>query len=117
MVIDLPKEPLSADERQLLADASALFKHEIGEKSSDFARVQWNRRTDDRGRTLYHLSISDPWAEEVGTDFAKDELENQLHLRYRLYRLWGDLLQRRSDRQHERVMTLSRELGFADEGQ
>ncbi len=115
MTIDLPKEPLSPDERKLLGDASELFRDEIGEKSTAFAQVRWDRGTDDRGRLYYRLSIRDPWAEEVGTNFAPDELTNQLHLRYRLYRMWGDLLQRQSDKQHEKVARLMREL--SEEGQ
>ena len=107
MTVTLPPGPLSSDERYLLEQVSDVFRDEIGSKSSAFVRVRWDREADTRGRTYYRLSISDPWADEVGTNFAPDELTNQLHLRYRLYRLWGDLLQRQNDKQHERLLTAS----------
>ena len=67
-----------------------------------------------QGRTLYRLTIRD-FTGEVSTDFAPDELQNPLHMRVRLYRLWGDLLQVRNNQQHQEVMIISSQIPMGEE--
>ncbi len=90
----------------LLEQASALLADILGPQSSQLVKAEWNRVQDHQGRTLYRLTIRD-FSAEASTDFAADELENPLHMRVRLYRLWGDLLQVRNNQQHQQVQIIS----------
>jgi hypothetical protein len=65
-------------------------------------KAEWDRQTDAKGRLLFILSLTD-WTGSVRADFAPDELRSADHLRYRLHRLWGDLLQVRSQKQLEQL--------------
>lgn len=99
----------SAKELALVEQASAVLSDVLGPHSSQHVKAEWNRMQDQQGRMLYNLTIQDSVG-KVSTDFAPDELVNPLHIRYRMYRLWGDLLQVRNNRQHEEVERLSREI-------
>lgn len=99
----------SAEDLALVEQASAVLKDVLGPQSSRHVKAVWNRTQDQKGRMLYNLTIQDSVC-EVSTDVAPDELVNPLHIRYRMYRLWGDLLQVRNNRQHEEVERLSREI-------
>lgn len=90
----------------LLEQASNLLAAILGPQSSQLVKAEWNCVQDHQGRTVYRLTIRD-FTGEVYTDFAPDELQNPLHLRVRLYRLWGDLLQVRNNQQHQQVQILS----------
>lgn len=92
-------------EAPLLEQASTLLAEILGPQSSSLVRAEWTRVQDHRGRTLYRLTVRDHTS-EVSTDFAPDELDNPLHMRFRLYRLWGDLLQIRNNLQHQQVQIL-----------
>ena len=94
---------------KLLEQASYLLADILGPQSSPLVKGEWSRVQDHRGRTLYRLSIRD-FTGEASTDFAPDELQNSLHMRYRMYRLWGDLLQIRNDHQHQKVLISSGEV-------
>jgi hypothetical protein len=89
--------------------ASNLLADILGPHSSQLVKATWSRVQDHQGRTLYRLTIRD-FTGEVATDFAPDELENPPHMRVRLYRLWGDLLQIRNNQQHQQVQILSGEM-------
>ena len=91
----------SADRLTLLKQASTLLASILGPQSSQLVKAEWNRVQDD-----YRLAIRD-FTDEVSTDFSPDELENPLHMRVRLYRLWGDLLQVRNNQQHRQVQIIS----------
>ena len=56
------------------------------------AEAEWDRTEDATGRTLYTLRITDG-AESASTSFEPDELQSFLHMRVRLYGLWGEVLQ------------------------
>ena len=90
----------------LLQQASTLLANILGPQSSQLVKANWTRVQDRRGRTIYRLTISD-FTDEVFTDFEPEDLENSLHMKVRLSRLWGDLLQVRNDRQHQQVQILS----------
>ena len=65
-------------------------------------RARWDRVDDDRGRSLYSLKIAD-FSGEAEARFAPDELQDGTHMRVRLYKLWGDLLQARNRKQMEEL--------------
>ena len=85
--------------------ASNLLAEILGPVSSGLVKADW-QRSDQNGHTLYRLTIRD-FTGPVFTDFSRDELENPLHMRVRLYRLWGDLLQIRNNQQHHQVQIIS----------
>jgi hypothetical protein len=61
-------------------------------------KAEWDQIEDNKGRPLYTLRISD--GEEVVTaSFSPEELVSPTHMRVRLYRLWGDFLQIRNQKQ------------------
>src|SRR5712664_1951292 len=84
-----------------LQQASEQLKEVLG-SSADHVSAAWDRTQDNKGRPLYSLRISDSTG-EAEAKFAPDELPRPTHLRVRLYRLWGDLLQARSRRQLEEL--------------
>lgn len=100
---------------KLLEQASTLLADILGPRSSQQVRAEWGRVQDRQGRTLYRLTIRD-CTDEVATDFAPDELQNPPHMRVRMYRLWGDLLQIRNDKQHQQVLISSGQITSEEEG-
>ncbi len=92
---DKAKQP--AEGFTLLQQATALLEEVLG-PSAAVVRAEWDRTEDEKGRTIYTLRLSD-WTGAVQTKCAPDELESPRNLRYRLHRLWGDLLQLRSHQQ------------------
>lgn len=88
----------------------------VVEASADLVRAEWGLGRDERGRPLILLRLSDFTGSVVG-HFAPDELSMPGHLRIRLYRLWGDLLQERSHKQLERVKSLLNQIEGAGVGQ
>jgi hypothetical protein len=74
---------------------------EVAGPSASLVKAEWDRREDPKGRALYTLRLSD-WSGAVSADFAPDELTSR-DVRYRLIRLWGDLLQVRSHKQLQKL--------------
>ena len=103
------------EELTLLEQAAALLTDILGPQSSEHVKAEWHRLQDHKGRTLYRLTIRD-FTGQVSTDFAPDELQNPLHMRVRLYRLWGDLLQVRNNQQHQQVQIISGQITSGQEG-
>jgi hypothetical protein len=104
-----------ADGLTLFEQASTLLAEILGPQSSQLVKAEWNGVQDHQGRTLYRLTIRDNTG-EVSTDFAPGELQNPLHMRFRLYRLWGDLLQVRNNLQHQHVQIISGQITTGSEG-
>jgi hypothetical protein len=75
---------------------------EVAGPSADLVKVEWDRVEDAGGRSLYTLTLSD-WTGSVSADFTLDELQLPTHLRVRLYRLWGDLLQMRNHKELQQL--------------
>jgi hypothetical protein len=98
-----------AEGLRLLEQASTLLADILGPQSSQLVKAEWNRVQDHQGRTFYRLTLRD-FTGEVSTDFTPDELQNPLHMKVRLSRLWGDLLQVRNNQQHQQVQMLSGQL-------
>ncbi len=89
----------------LLQQASTRLAGIVGPESSPLVKAEWTRVQDPEGQALYRLTMRDLTG-EVSTDFTPDELKNLLHMRFRLPRLWGDLLKIRNDHQHQQVQIL-----------
>lgn len=106
-----PEIRKSAEALTLVEQASTLLAEVLGPHSSQLVKAEWNCVQDQQGRMLYCLTIRDLTG-AASTDFTVDELQNLLHLRFRLYRLWGDLLQVRNNLQHEEVESLSSEIAI-----
>ncbi len=81
----------------------------MGPESASLATAEWQSLADQKGRTLYRLTLSDPFG-RGSADFSPDEINAPLYMRLRLYKLWGELLRVQSDKQHEKVNRLFREL-------
>src|SRR5438105_3413816 len=99
----------SAEAFALVEQASALLKDILGAHASQPIKAAWSCVRDQQGRVLYRLVLRDSVG-EASTDFALDELRIPLHVRFRMSRLWGDLLQVRNNLQHQEVQALSSEL-------
>ncbi len=98
----------------LLEQASALISQFPKSQSSQVVQADWKCVKDVRGRTLYRLTIHD-LAGEVSTDFTADEIRIPLHVRVRIYRLWGDLLEIRNNAQHLQVQIISGQIAASAE--
>lgn len=101
-VIYSPEVRQVTDGMPLLEKASSLLSEVLGKWPSEQVKADWQRVEDFQGRAIYRLTLRD-FTGEASTDFAPDELENPLHMKFRMYRLWGDLLQVRSDQQWLKV--------------
>jgi hypothetical protein len=89
--------------------ATRLLEEILG-PSAGQVTAEWDRSDDPKGRALMMLRISD-WTGAKSTAFDPWELEQPTQLRVRLYRLWGDLLQARNEKQLQELM------GTAGEGE
>ena len=110
-----PEVRQSPDGLTLLEQASTLLAEVLGPQSSQKVKAEWDRVHDHKGRTLYRLTLRD-FTGSVSTDFTSADLQNPMHLKYRLYRLWGDLLQIRNDLQHQKVLLLMGQVATESEG-
>jgi hypothetical protein len=91
----------------LLQHATKLLEGVLG-RSAPRVEAAWDRAEDGGGRALYTLRLSEG-TEEASARFTPDELRDAGGLRYRLLRLWGDLLQERSHRQLQELLSGGRE--------
>lgn len=102
-------EKLENDKRllPLAQKATEQLEELIGLYSAEVS-AEWDLNEDAHGRPLVSLRIRDySGAKDVKFDPAM--LANARHTRGRLNRLWGDLLEIRSDAQHRKVLQLLQE--------
>lgn len=90
------------DEYELLQDANNLLEEILG-GSATHATAEWDLQKDENGRAVYWLTLKD-FSVEVSGPFAPDELRSPNQMRFRLYRLWGDLLHEENRPRIERMM-------------
>ncbi len=90
-------EPKINDDPELLSKIEAANKllEDLLGPSADQVEADWSLSDRAKGHFLVNLTVSD-WTGSVGYRFAPEELRNSAHMRMRLHRLWGDLLQVRS---------------------
>ncbi len=77
-----------------LQRATKVLEEVIG-RSFEKYTAEWDKTADGNGRSNFRLRLSDRTG-EIRAEFAPAEFQNQSHLRRRLIRLWGDLLEIRS---------------------
>lgn len=82
--------------------ATDLLEEVLG-PSRGLVSAEWDRGEDGQGRPVVILRLSD-FTGSVSTSFAFEELSRPQHMRLRLYRLWGDLLQIRNTKQLESIL-------------
>jgi hypothetical protein len=86
--------------KELLACAqqrSAQLEELLGQ-SAPLVSAEWDRSEDAEGQPVVTLRLWD-FTGSVTTVFDPKELESSAQMNQRLYRLWGDLLQVRSQEQ------------------
>ncbi|HEX4591301.1 MAG TPA: hypothetical protein VH120_15300 [Gemmataceae bacterium] len=91
-------------DKQLAAavdEASSLLETILG-RAADTVTAEWSIEADPQGRKVVLLKISD-WTGAVSTMIAPEDLSRPYRLYSRLHKLWGDLLQVRSDRQLQKL--------------
>jgi len=91
-----------------LDNTTQLLEEELGPSSGGVA-AEWTFNDDDPDRPVFVLTISD-YTGKVTTKFAPYDLRNPAQMQIRLHRLWGDLLQVRSNKQVEKLKKLVHEL-------
>lgn len=87
--------------RERVEAATKLLDDVLG-SSRGLVSVDWNLGEDGQGRPVLTLKLSDFTGTVTGS-FAPGELENPQHMKTRLFRLWGDLLQIRNSKQLESI--------------
>jgi hypothetical protein len=89
--------------------ANQLLEQELG-RSTAFVTAEWKLVRDRMDRILVELTLTDVFTQSKAAErFAPDEFANEGHLAGRLHRLWGVLLQARSDGQIRRLEELVRQ--------
>ena len=92
--------------------ANKALEEEVG-RSAAFVTADWNTVRDSEGRTLLELTLTDRFTRSQAIEkFDPDELRGEEGLVSRIHRMWGRLLQDRSDRQIKRL----EELAIGEEG-
>jgi hypothetical protein len=93
--------------RDLVRGTDRILAEELGKSGGQLA-AEWGVVRDSAGRLLLQLTLSDLAANaQVIGRFAPEELGNENHLRVRLRRMWGDLLEIRSHRQLKELLGTS----------
>lgn len=83
-------------------NATQLLGQTIGHSAS-LLDLRWDKGLDDRGRPTIRLALKD-WTGEVQAVFAPSDLAGDAVLA-RFYKLYGDLLQIRSHKQLEHLLS------------
>ena len=74
--------------------------------SADQVAAKWDAPEDDKSGRLLTLRISD-WTGARSATLETSELEQPTQLGFRFYRLWGDLLQDRNEKQLRELLGTS----------
>jgi hypothetical protein len=86
------RKPLAA----LAEAANPVLEQAIG-PPAERVTATWGFRADERGRPIIRLTLADR-SEQASADFTPEELQALDGSRWRLIRLWGDVLQKASNR-------------------
>ena len=87
--------------RNQVESATNLLDEVLG-TSRELVSVDWDLGEDGDGRPVLTLKLSDFTGTVTGT-FATDELAKTQHMKGRLFKLWGDLLQIRNTKLLENI--------------
>lgn len=88
--------------KRLVEQASEIL-HDVVGPGDSFASADWRREEDAQGRHVVILKLSDPAGTVIAT-FEPEELRDPSQVRLRLHRIWGDLLQIRSQGQLQQLL-------------
>jgi hypothetical protein len=88
------KEP--AEQFALVQNATKMLEEVVARHANEIT-AEWDKTKDSHGRPAYVLRISDDFG-SASMIFSPGDLEPKNFLSYRLYGLWGDLLEVRSNR-------------------
>ena len=108
-VIYAPELKQLSEVMPLLELASARLEIAVTPRYANTVTAEWGKVPDFRDRPHFRLTIADEYG-SVYSDFSMEELDNSLHMRFRMPRIWGDLLQIRINIQHAHVESLIGEL-------
>src|SRR5260370_20371773 len=84
------------DGAALMERATQVLEDEVLGKKASQVQAEWDRVADDKGQPRYILSLSDGTNKSQGS-FDPDELRTPYKLRFRLSRLWDDVLRAQSE--------------------
>src|SRR5438552_574965 len=91
--------------------ANKVLEEELG-RSVGLVTANWRPVRDNRNRSLLELTLTDVFTKsQVAERFAPDDLRNTAQVGSRFHRLWGNLLQARSEAQIQRLRELASEEG------
>jgi hypothetical protein len=86
--------------------ANKVLSEELG-RSKGLVIADWKLVRDDQNRSILELILTDAFTKSQVTEtFVPDEFRNDAHLGSRFHRMWGNLLQARSDGQIKRLEEL-----------
>ena len=88
------------------AERASAWLQDILGNSRSIVSAEWDLAEDARERSVLTLTLSD-FTSTVTTTFEPSELENERQMRFRLNRLWADLLRIRSHKEIEAVIRTS----------
>ena len=91
----------------LIQRANKVLEEELG-RSKRLATADWRLVHDGRSRPLLELTLTDIFTKsQVTGSFSPDEFRNDDHFSRRIHRLWGELLQARTESQIKSLLELA----------
>ncbi len=115
MNIHFSPEVRQSPDWPLVAAASELLPTIGSPEFVSDVEAAWSRVEYPTGQSAYRLSLKD-LVGEVSEDYTADTLRNSQQTKLYMYHIWGDLLQIRSDHQHQVVRDLLRNYNTNGEG-
>lgn len=95
--VELQADPVLSER---VHQTRALVEDVLGPASSGQVGARWTVATNSDGRRYAVLNLHDwTWRKGVETRFAPEELGTNPETRWKIHRLWGDLLQARNHQQ------------------
>ena len=101
------REKAQPEEAQVLEQATEWLKEAL-ENTSAPVEAEWDQVEDDHGRSAHRLKLRD-FAGQVEARFAPQDLQRTNHLRVRVYKLLGQLLDIRNHELLRRLRGANRE--------
>jgi hypothetical protein len=89
--------------RSAVESATQVLGQAIGHSAS-LTKIRWDKDLDEQRRAVLRLNLAD-WTGKVEALFSPEELVDEDKLRARFYKLYGDLLQIRSHKQLEELLS------------
>jgi hypothetical protein len=90
-----------SEEFARLQQATGYLEEALG-KSAGQAKAEWDYQKANAGEDVYSLSLSHG-GESAATTLTPEELQSRFGLRFRMFDLWGDLLELRQEREFQEL--------------